>query len=60
MNYYKNSQNIAIGQSMGGGCISEVDRINTNTYFGGFITMGSPNNGGAILNDLKMVAIYPI
>ena len=53
MNYYKNSQNIAIGQSMGGVVLSEVDRINTNTYFGGFITMGSPNNGGAILNDLK-------
>jgi pimeloyl-ACP methyl ester carboxylesterase len=48
-----NSQGIAIGQSMGGIVARESDRQHPNVNYGGIITLGSPNRGGAILNGLQ-------
>ena len=47
------NQRIAIGQSMGGIVLRERDRQVPNTSFGGIITLGSPNRGGALLNALQ-------
>jgi hypothetical protein len=45
-------QNIAIGQSMGGIVLRELDRQLPNQNYGGIITLGSPNRGGLLLNGL--------
>jgi hypothetical protein len=47
-----NNQNIAIGQSMGGIVLRELDRQLPSQNYGGIITLGSPNRGGALLNAL--------
>jgi hypothetical protein len=48
-----NAQNIAIGQSMGGVVLRELDRQLPSQNYGGLITLGSPNRGGALLNALN-------
>ena len=48
-----NSQNIAVGQSMGGLLVRGIDNVTPNTKFGGLITMGTPNKGGAIFNNIQ-------
>ena len=48
-----NSNNIAIGQSMGGIVLRESDRLNPRRRFGGLITLGSPNRGGAVINAMQ-------
>jgi hypothetical protein len=47
------NQSIAIGQSMGGIVAREIDRQHPNVNYGGIITLGAPNRGGAILNALQ-------
>jgi hypothetical protein len=50
------TQNIAIGQSMGGIVLREIDRDRVTfptQNFGGIITLGSPNRGGVLLNALR-------
>ena len=48
-----NSQNIAIGHSMGGLMIRNIDRKESgNEMFGGIITVNSPNYGAAIANSI--------
>ncbi|NOQ27853.1 MAG: hypothetical protein GQ564_21030 [Bacteroidales bacterium] len=49
-----NSQNIAIGHSMGGLIIRDIDREESgNEMFGGIITVNSPNYGAAIANSIE-------
>ena len=52
-----NSQNIAVGQSMGGLLVRGIDNVTPNTKFGGLITMGTPNKGGAVFNNNMQAAI---
>lgn len=50
-----NSQNIGIGHSMGGLAIRDADRLHSNAnnkYFGGYITVSTPNYGAGIANSL--------
>ena len=49
-----NSTNMAIGHSMGGLIIREMDRTTTgsNKQFGGFITVDTPNKGAYIANSI--------
>lgn len=48
-----NSRNIAIGHSMGGVVIRDVDRLTgTNKRFGGLITVTAPNYGAPIANSI--------
>ena len=48
-----NSRNIAIGHSMGGVVIRDVDRLTgSNKRFGGLITVTAPNNGAPIANSI--------
>ena len=53
-----NSTNLAIGHSMGGVMIREVDRMpiannpNAAKKFGGYITVASPNNGAPVSANL--------
>jgi len=52
---YQNSQNIGIGHSMGGLMIRNSDKnhtIQNNKYFGGYITVSTPNYGAGIANSL--------
>ena len=49
-----NSQNIAIGYSMGGLIIRDVDQLTSgNKRFGGLITVNSPNYGAPIANSIS-------
>lgn len=49
-----NSQNIAIGHSMGGLMIRDVERLpGGNGMFGGIITINSPNYGAPIANSIS-------
>lgn len=50
----KNAQNLGIGHSMGGVMIRDVDKMYSNNgkYFGGIITVATPNNGAPIANSL--------
>jgi len=48
-----NSQNIAIGHSMGGLMIRDAERLaGNNTLFGGIITVNTPNYGAPIANAI--------
>lgn len=48
-----NSRNIAIGHSMGGVVIRDVDRLTgSNKRFGGLITVTAPNYGAPIANSI--------
>jgi pimeloyl-ACP methyl ester carboxylesterase len=48
-----NPRNLAIGHSMGGLVIRNIDKITTeNKRFGGLITVTSPNSGAPISNSL--------
>lgn len=51
----RDDDNMAIGHSMGGIVCREVDRTRTgfNQRFGGYITVGSPNDGAAVVNALQ-------
>jgi pimeloyl-ACP methyl ester carboxylesterase len=49
-----NSQNIAIGHSMGGLMVRDVERLpGGNGMFGGLITVNSPNYGAPIANSIS-------
>ena len=50
-----NPNNLAIGHSMGGVTIRDIDRIthNTGKRFGGYITVASPNYGAPIANSIE-------
>ena len=49
-----NTQNIAIGHSMGGLMIRNVERLpGGNGMFGGIITINSPNYGAPIANSIS-------
>jgi len=50
-NTYRGSQTIAIGHSMGGVAIREVDRDDSGV-FGGAITFGAPLDGARIANEV--------
>ena len=54
------TSSIAIGQSMGGVVLRQIDSINPGVYFGGLITLGSPNRGGQILNNIPQVKSFLI
>ena len=55
MNFFANinSNNIAIDIGMGGIVLRESDRLNPQRRFGGLITLGSPNRGGAVINAMQ-------
>jgi hypothetical protein len=55
------SNNIAIGHSMGGLMIREVERTNAYTssrWFGGYVTVTSPNYGSQISNHILDGTVY--
>ena len=50
-----NNQNIGIGHSMGGLAIRDADRLHpgaSSKYFGGYITVSTPNYGAGIANSI--------
>jgi len=51
------STNMAIGHSMGGVMIREVDRTASPKKFGGYVTFASPNYGAPISNSILSGAV---
>lgn len=49
-----NDRNIGIGHSLGGNILRDIDatELGNNQRFGGLITVGTPNNGAMISNNL--------
>jgi hypothetical protein len=47
------AENIGIGHSLGGLVLRDIDRDYSATYFGGLITVGTPNNGAYIVNSIN-------
>ena len=50
----RNPNNIGIGHSMGGNVLRNIDvtEVGADQRFGGIITVGTPNDGAAIVNSI--------